>query len=204
MLKKVIIGLQVVILVVMFFLLYKVYQPAAPATYVFDDKGKQVSKVTDSDIIVYYDYDSLMKQSNFIDSIQTQLHLSEQRYQKSLEAAKNDYMNWMNQIQGKIARKEITVVEQQQVEQQDYDKQMQLQQLQATAQNDMAVKGEKSMKLINDAILKTVKELNVRKNIKFVLAYGGASQIVMPTQSSLNVTSDMLEIINNLYKTKRK
>lgn len=204
MLKKVIIGLQVVILVVMFFLLYKVYQPTEPAKYVFDDKGKQVSKVTDSDIIVYYDYDSLMKQSNFIDSIQTQLHLSEQRYQKSLEAAKNDYMNWMNQIQGKIARKEITVVEQQQVEQQDYDKQMHLQQLQATAQNDMAVKGEKSMKLINDAILKTVKELNVRKNIKFVLAYGGASQIVMPTQSSLNVTSDMVEIINNLYKTKRK
>lgn len=204
MLKKVIIGLQVVILVVMFFLLYKVYQPNEPAKYVFDDKGKQVSKVTDSDIIVYYDYDSLMKQSNFIDSIQTQLHLSEQRYQKSLEAAKNDYMNWMNQIQGKIARKEITVVEQQQAEQQDYDKQMHLQQLQATAQNDMAVKGEKSMKLINDAILKTVKELNVRKNIKFVLAYGGASQIVMPTQSSLNVTSDMVEIINNLYKTKRK
>ncbi len=204
MLKKVIIGLQVVILVVMFFLLYKVYQPTEPAKYVFDDKGKQVSKVTDSDIIVYYDYDSLMKQSNFIDSIQTQLHLSEQRYQKSLEAAKNDYMNWMNQIQGKIARKEITVVEQQQAEQQDYDKQMHLQQLQATAQNDMAVKGEKSMKLINDAILKTVKELNVRKNIKFVLAYGGASQIVMPTQSSLNVTSDMVEIINNLYKTKRK
>ena len=81
---------------------------------------------------------------------------------------------------------------------------MYLQQLQATAQNDMAVKGDKSMKLINDAILKTVKELNVRKNIKFVLAYGGASQIVMPTQSSLNVTSDMVEIINNLYKTKRK
>ncbi len=204
MLKKVIIGLQLVILLVMGFLLYKVYQPAEPAKYVFDDKGKQVSKVTDSDIIVYYDYDSLMKKSNFIDSIQTQLQLSEQRYQKSLEAAKNDYMNWMNQMQGKIARKEITVVEQQQVEQQDYDKQMYLQQLQATAQNDMAVKGDKSMKLINDAILKTVKELNVRKNIKFVLAYGGASQIVMPTQSSLNVTSDMVEIINNLYKTKRK
>ncbi len=206
MLKKVIIALQVVILIAVGVLFYRSY--SAPTgnepAYVFDDKGKAASKVTDNDIIVYYDQDSLIAKSNYIDSLEKSYNASEASWNNNLERKKQNYQDWAMQTRSKIDNKQMTMVETQQAGEKDQQLQMDLYQYQQKAEETLAALQVDVYKKMNDAIYKTVKELNTKKKIKFVLAYGGKTQLVTPTEGAINVTSDMVEIINNLYKTKRK
>ncbi len=204
MLKKVIIGLQVVILLVMFFLLYKVYQPTEPAKYVFDDKGKASSNVTENDVIVYYKLDSFMTKSNYIDSIKISAKNTVDYYGQKLRKLEEDYQRTESSYAARQQAKQMTALEEQQAVEVLRQKQGQFQEENEKAQGYIDDLQGKVAKHINEAILKTINELNTRKKIKFVLAYQETSQEVMPTKGAIDVTSDMVEIINNLYKTKRK
>jgi hypothetical protein len=187
MLKKVIIGLQVVILIAMGFLFYKAYQPAAPEKYVFNDKGKAVEKVTENDVIVYYKLDAFLTKSNYIDSIKKAGNRIKESYEVNLRRLEENYNKLNYDFGVKAQAKQLTALEEK------------------NAADLLRAKAEEFQrgKNINDAILKTINELNTKRKIKFVLAYTETSQEVMPTKGAIDVTNDMIEIINNLYKTKR-
>lgn len=204
MLKKVIIGLQVVILAIVGYLLYKTSGSQEPEKYTFDDKGKQVSKLTENDIIVYYDQDSLIEKSNYIDSLQKAFKNSQLYWSNAIKQKETYLDDWSNEMNTKIDKGQLTMKEQEQAVYTDQELKKELIKLQETAEEKLAALQMEVLKNMNDAIYKTVKELNTKKKIKFVLAYGGKTQLVTPTDGALNVTSDMVEIINNLYKTKRK
>jgi Skp family chaperone for outer membrane proteins len=203
MLKKVIIGLQVVILIAMGFLFYKAYQPAAPEKYVFNDKGKAVEKVTENDVIVYYKLDAFLTKSNYIDSIKKAGNRIKESYEGNLRRLEENYNKLNYDFGVKAQAKQLTALEEKNAADLLRAKAEEFQREEERAQFELMKLQEKVGKNINDAILKTINELNTKRKIKFVLAYTETSQEVMPTKGAIDVTNDMIEIINNLYKTKR-
>jgi len=203
MLKKVIIGLQVVILIAVGYLLYAHFQtpevePVKP--YVFNEKGAAISKLSSDDIIVYYNIDTLNEKSVYIQNLTKSLKSNAERAKINYQRRKDSFVQTaqtkgMNYEAGRMTQLEYDTWATQAAEEekQIYAEGIRLEESLLKEQNE-------SYKKVHDAILHCMRELSKGKKIKFILSHSETSPIVMPMEGAVDLTSDMVKVMNDLYK----
>jgi hypothetical protein len=201
MLKKVIIGLQVVILGIVGFLLYAHFdKPDEVKPYVFNEKGKAISKLSSDDIIVYYNSDTLREKSVYIQTYIKRLENNGKYAEESLGKREAALMKKAEMNDRKYQSGQMTQVEYNNWLEEGNAEKNKLDEDKYRTQESFDKTTLEYGKKMHDAILHCMKELSKGKKIKFILSYSESSQLVMPMEGAVDLTADMVSIMNDLYK----
>ncbi|HMT95439.1 MAG TPA: OmpH family outer membrane protein [Ferruginibacter sp.] len=201
--KQVSLILNIVLLLALGFLYYKVYSNEKPAAKPGTLHSVQSSAGTSNNepvkaLIAYVELDSLNDQISYIKSRRTQLEAEQKAIEnewqsgyKGLEAKKDNFIKVKGQTmtQEEAEKFQIELMQQQQAI--DSRKQTQLQNL-----------SEKSYKFMED-IQKKLKEFladyNKDKNFQYILTTGTGLDYLIFKDSTLNITADVVTGMNKVF-----
>jgi outer membrane protein len=177
---------------VLFFLFFKSASPAKTNTVNKSDSSK--SSIAS---IAYFEMDTVERRYNYIKDVQDQLKGRQAAISNELNATKKNYMNRIQQLQGKAA----TMSQQEGEAAQAEINQMQneLQQKEARLSQELQEQQFKLMQDINKKIEDYLQTYNKEKKYAYILSHSPGDFIYFK-DSSNNITEELVKGLNDGYK----
>lgn len=151
--------------------------------------------------IVYVNSDSLLANYEYFKEARTRLQGKGAQAEKDLrtqaEAFQKEVERYQQTAQGMTEQQRASA------EQRLQQKQQQLQALQQNKGNELAGEESEEMKLIYDRVEEYLKKLSDEKGYKMVLTYSRGNSAILYSDSTRDITSEVLAALNDAYTTEK-
>lgn len=155
--------------------------------------------------IVYVQMDSIVNNYDMFNDLRTEFEAKWQGVQNDLQNKGKVFQNEVNDFQNKINKGLMTRAEAEEKDRVLSNKQADLQKLGAQKQYEMEDEERVLINKVMEAVTVYIQKYNEDKKYALILTTSAASKTVLAGDSSLDITQDVLEGLNNEYvKSKGK
>ena len=151
--------------------------------------------------IVYVNSDSLLANYEYFKEARTRLQGKGQQAEQDLrtqaEAFQKEVERYQQSAQGMTEQQRAST------EQRLQQKQQQLQVLQQNKGNELAGEESEEMKKIYDRVEEYLKKLSDEKGYKMVLTYSRGNSAILYSDSTLDITSEVVAALNDAYSSEK-
>ncbi|MHA6249287.1 OmpH/Skp family outer membrane protein [Pontibacter sp. CAU 1760] len=151
--------------------------------------------------IVYVNSDSLLANYEYFNDVRTRLQTKGQKAEQDLrsqaESFQKEVERYQSSAQGMSAQQRAST------EQRLQQKQQQLQALQQNKGSELAGEESEEMKKIYDRVEEYLQKLSQEKGYKMVLTYSRGNSAILYSDSSRDITTEVVEALNEAYTTEK-
>ncbi|MCJ8163523.1 OmpH family outer membrane protein [Pontibacter sp. E15-1] len=151
--------------------------------------------------IVYVNSDSLLANYEYFKDVRTRLQGKGEKAEKDLRAQAESFQKEVERYQQ--SAQGMTDQQRASTEQRLQQKQQQLQSLQQNKGNELAGEESEEMKKIYDRVEEYLKKLSEEKGYKMVLTYSRGNSAILYSDSTRDITSEVLTELNNAYTAEK-
>ena len=151
--------------------------------------------------IVYVNSDSLLANYEYFKDVRTRLQGKGQKAEQNLRSQAEAFQKEVERYQQ--TGQNMSAQQRAQTEQRLQQKQMQLQQLQQTAGNELAGEESEEMKKIYDRVEEYLKKLSEERGYEMVLTYSRGNSAILYSDPSRDITTEVVKGLNDTYTTEK-
>lgn len=201
--KKLIIALQVILIIAVGILFYRSFS-CRESCEVKTTDVKLPAKMTSDDIVVYYNQDTLFAKSIYMMGLKKKIESDISTIENSLNNEKSQYESWAMQQEEWVAKGLLSQAEIEKTRGEAARKQQALMDRSQRAEKSFADMQMAINNKLQDAIDAATKILNKEKKIKFVLVYSKSTPYLHPMEGAVDITSQLVTVIDDLHKSDKK
>ncbi len=199
--KNFTLGLNVVLVIAVAVLFFLHFSSTGKTVQAAGNNGAKAAPAGDFKV-AYFDMDSLETHYEYMKDFIKEIRTAEEKSGRDLQADKNTYMK---------AIQDYRTHEKEWSDEQKYNKQKELAELEKNLQAKQQMKGEELQYQSNKKLLeikKTVedylKEYNKDRQYAFILSNSSDFNLLYYKDSAYNITNDLIKGLNEAYKKKEK
>ena len=151
--------------------------------------------------IVYVNSDSLLANYEYFKDVRTRLQGKAEKKEKDLRAQAESFQKEVQRFQQNAAS--MTQQQAAATEQRLMQKQQQLQALQQSSGNELMTEESEEMNKIYDRVEEYLKQLSTEQGYKMVLTYQRGNSAILYGDSTLDVTSQVVDALNKTYASEK-
>lgn len=152
--------------------------------------------------IVYVNSDSLLANYEYFKDVRDRLQTKAEAKEKDLRSQAEAFQKEVQRFEQNAAS--MSQQQAQATQQRLMQKQQQLQALQQSSGNELMTEESEEMKKIYDRVEDYLKQLSEDKGYKMVLTYQRGNSAILYGDSTLDITTQVVEGLNDKYQTEKE